>query len=1150
MMTDPPVSKRSEDFYSGSLQIYRKFLKTLQKCAIIKPVKLFLKERKQNMNKRKKALLSALALLAAVSMMSCSGEENAETENSGTETETVQAVSDNLEIVLDGATEYVVVRSDTAANNSAAVRGTVKLRNAVKEAADADIRLTTDWVKRGDPVPEGTKEILVGDTNRPESAQAAEGLGKNEYVIKVIGDRIVIYGTTEEATNLAMEHFLIDALGYDPETETYSKNSLSLPRDYSASGKYVFNIDAREDAVISTTPEKYNKAELVLQDGVYYQRFDPYNVTGCLSSMQVACAYSDGINVNSDSVMVYTTNEGTVSTWNAVEDRYNIDMMIAINRADLAWAEAHPESIQTQASGTKMLHGSGGSYYMVPTEEFIEYTWEKVEWSLKTFRPTTIAFEEPEMWNASGYSQGFKDEWKKYFGEEWQDPNSSPEALLKSMELKTYLFERIISVMSERMAESAPNTTFYIATHSTVNYNDWGITAGLNHYMATGKVHGIIGQTWSDTIRTAYPYNGQSVVDEYLNAYVDFASYIDSVEGTNFYALADPMCDSTTSTEEKNRFAYLQTIVASLMHPEIHRFEICPWTDRAFGKVSTTYKTILQQCFNALNEVGGKEITLEAGTPGIKYLVSDTISWLKNIRWSPETSDGYYGITMPLATYGIPVGVKSMEQVYTAADLEDVNILIVSYDNQLPMDEKVNDAIADWVKKGGTLLLLSGQNDFWSAEDRFWHADGSPIANLFKKMGVEAKISDHSLGSVKLTGTGMIGGAADGESLKGTHKKFAVIYESNYDTLVSTDEGEQIGFETPVGEGHLIAIGIPVNFYTSKGGDDLMRAIVEYATQYEDIEYVETNLMTTRRGNIVAAHALRKNEKIEGTYIDLYDDRMSIVTDPMVIAKDSRLLYDFSDLDLSVPRLGFSGGELVEDENGNRALTETADKMTFSYTAAANSVVGTRILVPKGVYPAGVKAVCNGRELEVIEIWDNETSSLLILIDGFAQQTDVEITWGSEPVADGQNVYYLEEKVECNDKNRDSKYLIENSAGVNSGLRFCDLTGKLVYKFDITKYPDVKFMLSISQNYIIEVSADGSNWEIVADYSQGGTVEHIKDGGNATTLTLYPADYGITENFYFRIRNSNTSMGWGGSISMIQWRYRVTEAEFNAANRK
>ena len=135
-----------------------------------------------------------------------------------------------------------------------------------------------------------------------------------------------------------------------------------------------------------------------------------------------------------------------------------------------------------------MLHGAKGSYYMVPTKEFIEYTWDIVKRAIVMFRPVTIAFEEPEMWNQSGYSDGFKAEWKEYFKEDWQDPQSSPEAMLKSMELKTWLFERIIGVMYERIEKLAPGTKMYIATHSTVNYNAWGITAGLNHYMATGKI--------------------------------------------------------------------------------------------------------------------------------------------------------------------------------------------------------------------------------------------------------------------------------------------------------------------------------------------------------------------------------------------------------------------------------------------------------------------------------------------------------------------------------------------------------------------------------------------------------------------------------------------------------------------------------------
>lgn len=1095
-------------------------------------------------------IIAALLLASLASCNDAPVSESSDTAVSKNET-AGETVSDLVEIVKDGASEYVVVRDDSSASQNANVQGTIKIRNAVKKALDVDIQLATDWVNvnRGEEVPTDTKEILVGNTNRPESAAALEGLGTNEYIIQTIGDRIVINATSDEALTLAVDVFLTEALGYDAETETYSKTTMSLPDDCKVTGKYVFNIDARENAVISTTPEKYNQPELLYQDGVYYQKFDPWDVTGCLSSMQVSCSYSDIINVNCDSVMVYTTNENTVGTWEAVDDRYNIDMMIAINRAELAWAEEHPDAIQTRSDGSWMMHGAGASYYMVPTDEFIEYTWDIVEWSLKTYRPTTIAFEEPEMWNVSGYSEGFKKEWKNYFGEEWEDPMSSPEAMLKSMELKTYLFERIIGVMAERMAEIAPNTTFYVATHSTANYNDWGITAGLNHYMATGKVDGVIGQTWSDTIRTEYMYAGKTVVDEYLNAYIDFTSYVDSVEGANFYALADPMADNALATEEENQYSYLQTITASLMRPEIHRFEICPWTDRAFGRVSTTYRTILQQCFNALNEVGGKEITLEAGTPGIAYAVSDTISWLKNGRWAPETSDGLYGITMPLATYGIPVSIKSMEQIYTAADLDDVKILILSYDNQLPMDEKVNDAIAEWVKAGGTLMLLSGQNDFWSAEDRFWAEDKSPIDNLLKKLGVNASVSPEAVdGTTLMDGIEGLGEYVRGEKVRGTYRKFTIAYESEYESILTVGE-QQLGFETAVGEGHLIAVGLPSIFYTSDIGCELMRALTEYATQYTDLTYAETNLMTTRRGNVVATHALRRNEKLDGTYIDLYDENLTIVTNPMVEAKNSRLLYETDSFDLSVPRFGFSGGELVRNADGTRMLSETASETTFSYTAAGSSQVATRLLVPAGIYPESVKAVCGGMELPVIQVWDSKTSSLLLIIDGFAQQTDVTVAWGTTPVPDGQNIYFIEEKVKVNNLNQDAKYLIENTANANDGLRFCDNTGRLVYKFDISEHPDVKFMLSISQNYIVEVSANGTDWTMIADYSQGGTVEHIKDGGNATILNIYPSQYGITEDFYFRIRNSDTSQGWGGSLSLIQWRYQVTEEEYKAAGK-
>ena len=102
--------------------------------------------------------------------------------------------------------------------------------------------------------------------------------------------------------------------------------------------------------------------------------------------------------------------------------------------------------------------------------------------------------------------------------------------------------------------------------------------------------------------------------------------------------------------------------------------------------------------------------------------------WMMNTGngWAFNTTDGLYGILASLVRDGIPTKMKSMDQIESAEDLEGVTILIVSFDSNVPLSEKINVAIADWVKAGGTLLFLSGANEYWNVEDYFfWKEDGS-----------------------------------------------------------------------------------------------------------------------------------------------------------------------------------------------------------------------------------------------------------------------------------------------------------------------------------------------------------------------------------------------------------------------------------------
>ena len=72
--------------------------------------------------------------------------------------------------------------------------------------------MDVDWVKIGqEPDPE-KYEILIGNTNRPESQKALEGLKYNDYVVKIEGNKIVLNGYSSEAQQEAVDYFINEVL--------------------------------------------------------------------------------------------------------------------------------------------------------------------------------------------------------------------------------------------------------------------------------------------------------------------------------------------------------------------------------------------------------------------------------------------------------------------------------------------------------------------------------------------------------------------------------------------------------------------------------------------------------------------------------------------------------------------------------------------------------------------------------------------------------------------------------------------------------------------------------------------------------------------------------------------------------------------------
>ncbi len=147
--------------------------------------------------------LSAMLLLAALSLTSiltgCSVENDAKA------------------VPLSEAhiTDYAVVRGDHSGN--AVLKQALVLKNVIEYRFGQAPEVSTDWnalTEDGESKRATTDyEILLGVTNRAESVSVNKELeGKQGYICRTVGSKIVITATTVALLEKAIEHFTNDCL--------------------------------------------------------------------------------------------------------------------------------------------------------------------------------------------------------------------------------------------------------------------------------------------------------------------------------------------------------------------------------------------------------------------------------------------------------------------------------------------------------------------------------------------------------------------------------------------------------------------------------------------------------------------------------------------------------------------------------------------------------------------------------------------------------------------------------------------------------------------------------------------------------------------------------------------------------------------------
>ena len=303
----------------------------------------------------------------------------------------------------------------------------------------------------------------------------------------------------------------------------------------------------------------------------------------------------------------------------------------------------HYDEMQRSRDGSitgEEVHSTG---YMVPTISFTDYLIEKLKIAVDA-GVEAIHVEEPEFLNAGGYSDAFKREYKLFYHEDWIPPHESVDAHYRAARLKAWLYRRAIERVSQSLREYAlvkynRVLRFYVPTHSLLNYSQWKVMSPEGTLTDVPSLDGYKAQIWMGTSREANVFHGVYKERTFETAFLEYGVMQELVRGTGrtMWFDNDPIEDRPCYTWENYRQNYIETLMGSLLQPQINRFQICPWPRRIFSgavkypkddpnavSIPEDYRTFLMNVFQMLGTFGTDDYEYLHKVPEIGVFLSDT----------------------------------------------------------------------------------------------------------------------------------------------------------------------------------------------------------------------------------------------------------------------------------------------------------------------------------------------------------------------------------------------------------------------------------------------------------------------------------------------------------------------------------------------
>jgi len=679
------------------------------------------------------------------------------------------------------------------------------------------------------------------------------------------------------------------------------------------------------------------------------------------TGFQTGAPWGEKYDLRSDVAIVYGIDKELperIATWR--DHGYRIHVMTGVswgNYQDYLYGRFdginHEDEAQTVSDGRKSSHG-GDVYYMCPGTNYGKFLCVGVQRALDA-GAEAIHLEEPEFWVNSGYSEGFKREWKAFYGDEWQAPQSSPAAQWRASKLKYFLYRRALQQVFDYVQAYNQRThrqvRCYVPTHSLLNYAHWHIVSPESSLARLQGCDGYIAQVWTGTARTPNVYRGELKERTFETAFLEYGAMQNLVRATgrHVWYLNDPIEDNANHDWTDYQRNWESTLTASLLQPEVWNFEVAPWPERIFNgrypssapraerrSIPPAYATELQTVMNALNDLKQDAVQWDCGTMGIGVVIGDSLMFE---RGDPAPSDEHmshiYGLALPLLKHGIPVAPVQLENVTAAHYLDGFKVLFMTYQGMKPQTPEVHAPLAAWVKRGGVLVFCDDDSDVFNAVPEWWNRGENhfrtPREPLFAQLGFDSAVSDtagksRSRRREEADSLNEIGGS------RPSHVGGYVVNPPGFDPpqagTVAGSPGDGVReMSWRFGHGRVTwRRENPVQLSASAVGAEQMVTLARSAVAFAGLKWRETSALVLRRGPYIIAAGLDESiagapKTLSGHFVNLFDPELRVREKVDLIPGSRFFLRDLDYAPTSAPQLLASAARALPEKSPQKTLS-------------------------------------------------------------------------------------------------------------------------------------------------------------------------------------------------------------------------------------